>query len=295
VLALRRAAWFPRLAERFPSPSHQYHKAMNAKILHLRKLLLFAGLSLADLALTWLLVRRSGGRVYEANPVAGWWLEHHGWLGLAGFKAGLVLLVIVLTLLISRYRPHFGGLLLGFACSVVTGVLVYSVALAGLVNRHEETELPPVVETHEQYTERMDESREYGHLMDRLAEDLMTGRCSLTEAVARLGCTRKGHDAAWIRQLHICFPDRTDAQCLASNLITYTICPLAKNPPAARKVEQRLSAEFRSAYGVPFIRINELQPEVTPSNIPNEPRPAAPPEGFRPPEPKRLPKPPTAS
>jgi hypothetical protein len=261
---------------------------MNGKILHPRKLLLFAGLSLADLVLTWLLVRRSDGLVYEGNPVAGWWLEHHGWLGLAGFKSGLVLLVIGLSLLISRYRPRFSGLLLGFACSAVAGVLVYSVALAGLVKRHVESELPAVVETHEEYVKRMDEGWEYRRLADRLAEDLMAGRCSLTEATARLGATRKGHDANWIRQLHICFPNRTDAQCLASNLIMNAIFSLADNPPAARKVEQQLGAEFRSAYGVPFIRPNELPS----SNTPKEPRPAAPPEGFRPPGPKRLPRPP---
>jgi hypothetical protein len=97
-----------------------------------------------------------------------------------------------------------------------------------------------------------------------------------------------------MRQLHICFPDRTDAECLASNLIVYTLFLLSDNPPAAREVEQQLSAEFRSAYGVPFIRRTAFQPAVTPSNTTKAPRPAAPPDRIRSPGPKRLPKPPSA-
>ena len=54
---------------------------------HPRKQLLFILLSLVDLALTWWLLAHSYGQVYEANPVARWWLMRYGAAGLAGFKA----------------------------------------------------------------------------------------------------------------------------------------------------------------------------------------------------------------
>ena len=51
------------------------------------KQLLFVVLNFADLVLTAWLLSTSEGGVYEANPVARWWLVRHGWLGLAAFKA----------------------------------------------------------------------------------------------------------------------------------------------------------------------------------------------------------------
>src|SRR5262249_41553021 len=58
------------------------------RIPHCRKLLLFLLLSLTDLWLTWFLVQRSDGAVYEGNPVAAWWLSRYGLPGLALFKGG---------------------------------------------------------------------------------------------------------------------------------------------------------------------------------------------------------------
>jgi hypothetical protein len=263
---------------------------LNLKILHLRKLLLFAGLSLADLVLTWLLVRRSNGTVYEGNPVAGWWLNHHGWLGLAVFKGGIVLLVAVLTLLISRSRPRFGGLLLGFACSIVAGVLVYSVTLASLEKGREEAEKKAEAAAEEQLAARLDMGWEYRHLMDRLTEDLIAGRRSLDDAAVRLGSSRKGQDATWLRLLHARFPCRTNTECLATNLVVQAVATLKDNPAAARTVAQRLAEEYRSSYGVPLPCPDDSLLAVVLPDPAQETRPAVPPDrtwphrpGHRPP------------
>lgn len=93
---------------------------------HLGKLLLFVTLSLADFVLTWMLLTRGQGRVYEGNPVAQSWLALYGWAGLFVFKAGIVLIVICSTYLIGRYRPRLAGLVLGFGCCTVAIVVGYS-------------------------------------------------------------------------------------------------------------------------------------------------------------------------
>ena len=80
------------------------------------KQLLFVVLSLADLALTWWLFTSSNGQVDEANPLARWWLAQFGWLGLAAFKAGVVVLVVGLAGLIGRSRPRTAGRVLDLGC-----------------------------------------------------------------------------------------------------------------------------------------------------------------------------------
>jgi hypothetical protein len=114
---------------------------------HPGKQLLFALLSLIDLSLTWWLLSRSGGQVYEGNPVARWWLANHGWLGLAVFKVGGVLLVVGLAAVISHYRPRAGGRVLGFACAALTVVVLYSASLCRGIP--EALEYPPPGPEHE--------------------------------------------------------------------------------------------------------------------------------------------------
>lgn len=106
------------------------------KILHGGKLFLFSLLSLADLGLTLHLLRQSGGRVYESNPVAGAWLDAFGWAGLVGFKVMMVLLVAGLCAVISRYRPAAGGRVLNLGCLATGTVVAYSFFLSNLVNQH---------------------------------------------------------------------------------------------------------------------------------------------------------------
>ena len=71
---------------RFPSP----------------RMSLFCALSAADFLLTWWLLHRSNGRVYEANPVAAGLLVELGWAGLAAFKVVVVLLAVGSIAAIAR-------------------------------------------------------------------------------------------------------------------------------------------------------------------------------------------------
>src|SRR5262245_13138082 len=97
---------------------------------HPGKQVLFVLLSLADLALTCWLLDRSGGAVYEANPVAGWWLARHGWAGLACFKALVVVVVLGLTLAIARSRPVAAGRVLGLGCAVSAFVVLHGASMS---------------------------------------------------------------------------------------------------------------------------------------------------------------------
>jgi hypothetical protein len=96
---------------------------------HPRKQILFALLSLADLTLTCWLLGHSDGQIYEANPVARWWLAQHGAVGLAGFKGAIVLFVLTLTVVISRHKPRAAGRILTFGCVSLVFVVLYSAAL----------------------------------------------------------------------------------------------------------------------------------------------------------------------
>ena len=96
---------------------------------HPRKQLLFVLLSLLDLALTCWLLGHSEGQVYEANPVARWWLLRYGAAGLAGFKGAVVLFVLTLVTFIARREPRAAGRILNFACVSLVLVDLYSASL----------------------------------------------------------------------------------------------------------------------------------------------------------------------
>jgi len=102
---------------------------MGTKLLPWRRIVLFAMLSIADLALTRVLFHRAGGAVYEGNPVAAAWLENHGWAGLALFKGLCVALVLTTALVIWLRRPQIGADVLTFACAVTAATDLYSANL----------------------------------------------------------------------------------------------------------------------------------------------------------------------
>lgn len=81
-------------------------------------LAVFAVLSGIDLAQTYALIGGGGGEVYEANPVAARWLERHGWIGLAAFKAGAVAVFVGAVTVLAGHRPRTAAGLVGLACLV---------------------------------------------------------------------------------------------------------------------------------------------------------------------------------
>jgi Domain of unknown function (DUF5658) len=104
---------------------------MNVKTVRFGQLLLYAALSLVDLALTNRLLERADGHVYESNPIANAWLSAYGWTGLAAFKLTCVGLVIIVAVVLWIRRPRLGDHLLTFSCTVVALVVLYSCSLVG--------------------------------------------------------------------------------------------------------------------------------------------------------------------
>src|SRR5262245_56705597 len=146
----------------------------------------------------------------------------------------------------GRYQTARSTLLLALA-------LLASAAMAGLLARRADPLSPPDSEGPQERDRRMDrrlrEHQEYMALKDQLGEDLLARRCTLAEAVGRLARTANGCDASWRANLRLVYPGCADEECLAANLVDYTIASRAADPPAARRAARQLEAQFRAAYG----------------------------------------------
>ena len=218
---------------------------------HPRKLLLFLLLSLSDLGLTWLLVERGGGAVYESNPLADWWLSRYGWVGLAAFKVLTVLAVVGLTAVVSRSRPRAGGLILSVACSALALVVGYSCYLVGgrAAGEPESAELARIDAETAHIEAEWDKSREYGRMLQQLSTELAAGRCSLTEATAQLGGTRRAQDPVWLHRLHTLLPARSDEECLATGLALHSLASVRDDPAEAERLARRLERDLAANFG----------------------------------------------
>jgi hypothetical protein len=89
----------------------------------------FVILSVADLVLTRVLLTATGDAIYEANPLANFILECHGWCGLTVFKLTAVALISSIILYVGKVRPLTGRRLLTFACGLMIAVVIYSAYL----------------------------------------------------------------------------------------------------------------------------------------------------------------------
>ena len=99
---------------------------MKARSYCLFGLVIFIVLSAIDLVQTWVLIQLSGGRVAEGNPIAERWLAQYDWPGLVFFKAGAVLAFAGAVVVLARYRPLTGALVVTFGCGVLIAVTLYS-------------------------------------------------------------------------------------------------------------------------------------------------------------------------
>ena len=223
------------------------------RISHPRKLLLFLLLSLSDLGLTWLLVERGGGVVYESNPVADWWLWHYGWAGLGAFKVLTVVVVVGLTAVVSRFRPRSGGLILAVACSALALVVGYSCYLVGggasAADPTTSAELAEIRAESAHLDVEWAKSEEYRMTLERLGADLTAGRCSLTEATTHLGSTRQAQERSWLRRLHVFFPEESDTECLAISLVLQSLSSARDNPAEAERRARHLERELTASFG----------------------------------------------
>jgi hypothetical protein len=220
---------------------------MSDRTAHRGGQLLFVLLSLADLALTWWLLGRPDGEVYEGNPVARYWLLHHGWLGLACFKGAQVLLVLLLAATVARWRPRAGRRVLTFGCAALALVVLYSASLCRAVAR-QDREVAAARAHSWALDGQIRETAAYQAALAELAEDLRAGRCTLHQAAERAAATEKGRDPAWRQALAALYPGRAPEECFAANVICHAMW--SRLPPSgARALARKLEREFQLTYG----------------------------------------------
>lgn len=118
---------------------------MIGKRLWLAGVVAFALLSLTDFVQTYALISRGEGTVYEANPVAGAWLERHGWSGLAAFKLGAVAVFAGAAVLLAIRRPRAGAGVLALGCLALLTVTLYSSRLIANSDQPREVEEEEIV------------------------------------------------------------------------------------------------------------------------------------------------------
>jgi hypothetical protein len=220
---------------------------------HPGKQVLFALLSLTDLALTCWLLGRGAGRVYEANPLAGWFLARHGLAGLVCFKAAVVLLVFALAAAISGSRPSLAGRILALGCAGLLVVVLYSAVLCrGLSSS------PVEGQARARQGNRSEE--EFGHrflakqrrkeaLLADLRQGLVAGRYTLGEAVRRLADSEPGRDPTWLRRLTHLHPNGSLEARLGAFLIMHVVSLHADQPQLAWRAALRLERQFDLLWG----------------------------------------------
>ena len=222
---------------------------MNAYFPHGKKLLLFLGLNLLDLALTRWLIHPGSAELREMNPVARWALSGGGWAGLVSFKLAMVLLAASLFVVISRSRPGTGARVLDLSCLAVGLVVLYSgylvasngTAVADLDRqRKKDEEL-------QQVTRKAAADRA---VLEGIARDLAAGRCTLAEASAHWRRC-KADDPTWLPRLRRALGNDSDAECVALILIRHAVYAGKRDPAAARQLADRLGADFAWEFGHP--------------------------------------------
>jgi hypothetical protein len=213
---------------------------------------LFALLSLVDLALTRLLLGRSRAQVYEANPIAKWFLERHGWPGIACFKSAVVLLVLGLSAVIFRYRPRTARGVLGFGCATLAIVVCYSLILyqRPIESTDDELQARRSLENLNNDTQQINRQRATMlALLADIRQDLLVERCTLGQAVDRLATLEQGKISDVLQAQVKVYPNRPVAQGIAAFLITHVVNTLKQDPHSASQLGRRLARQFESTYG----------------------------------------------
>ena len=90
--------------------------------------------SALDVAVTFLVLHySSSGMTYmpivESNPVAQWFIGHWGFRGMAGYKFGMTLIVVVIAEFVGRQKPMVARILLWGGTIVVGAVVIHSTRL----------------------------------------------------------------------------------------------------------------------------------------------------------------------
>jgi hypothetical protein len=241
------------------------------------KQVLFALLSVADLTLTAWLLGHSDGVVYEANPIARWWLSEHGWLGLIGFKAAAVLLVVALAGLIARSRPRVAGRLLTLGCAALALVVLYSTALCRTACRSPEERLAEeqrqvegaLIEMNRDTRWELSKLEAFGSLRRRLCAEVLAGRCTLRQAVAEVTAFGHRENERLLKGLSCRFLDLPPEERIAAWFISIDAFEQQHAPQAAPRLAS-LAQEFRRTYGraLPRKCLPDRPSTVSPSSGP---------------------------
>jgi hypothetical protein len=237
--------------------------------MHLRKLILFLCLSVADLCLTWHLLSHGEGQVYEGNPLARWWLVHYGWEGLTLFKLTLAGFVVGVTLLIARQRPRTAGKVLAVSCGILAVVVLYSGVLAGTVAACSvsdgglDPELAATVARSRSLEQQIKQAEAYHRLLETLAADVIARRRTLADAARLLAASEQGRSPAWLHYLERLYPGRPVQACFAANLIYCALFSLHEGNSADEDCARRLADDYRACYGVAFTLPDPLSNPAT--------------------------------
>ncbi len=84
----------------------------------------FVALNILDLVVTFFLLNHGGFR--ESNGIADYYLDRWGFAGMVWYKILSVMIVIVVTQIVARYRFRIARWILIFGCLVMGGVVLYS-------------------------------------------------------------------------------------------------------------------------------------------------------------------------
>jgi hypothetical protein len=203
--------------------------------LHIAKLTLFNLLSGVDLLLTWRLMRRGDGLVYECNPIASASLSCFGWTGLVAFKVAMVGFIGFLAILISIHRPRASGRILVFGCVVTAAVVLYSCYLTHLVGvefadlRDEDTGAL----TGAQFACRLKNRELCRERMAHLRIQLIAGRATLNQAIDELERLEDMPNPPWLRIYEQRCPGLSYREYLAQHLLYHAIADLSAEPAEA--------------------------------------------------------------
>jgi hypothetical protein len=233
--------------------------------LHIAKLTLFNLLSGADLLLTWRLIRRGQGLVYECNPIASAWLSSFGWAGLVAFKLAMMATIGFLAILISVRHPKVSGRILLFGCLVTAAVVIYSCYLTHLIGVE-------FADIWDDDTRALDDSdflfdlqRRESHrqLLAQLRGRLIDGRSSLDQAVAELEGFKDVPNPPWLRVYEERCPGLSHREYLAQHLLYHTMAELTLSSAEATRFSARVQGQYQAAFGrplpVPLPRISNIQ------------------------------------
>jgi hypothetical protein len=216
------------------------------------KLALFAVLSLCDFVITYLLISRSQGQVYESNPVADQWLQQGGWVGLASFKVAIVVAVSAIATYIYYRRPRIAHDLLAVACGAVVVAVVTGSSIA---MTKAETPNANGEAWNQRVTARMPNmvllatSKDYQAALEESSFGLSSGSTDLAHTVAELEKSNRAHDAKWLESLRKAYPGIEDRALFAADLMQHTI-GMRIRTVKVRELASRLEREFIALYGI---------------------------------------------